>query len=183
MPLKDILKKVQIAERILAIYEYSWLWRIVKSIKNAVWYPVVYRTTRRYHILDLRDGGNGYELGWYDSDSQILQANFLILKNYVEHEKPFDLIDWDWCDDSRVVAQEIKDLYAWWTVGRAKKHKNLNREWQKVERNEYIPVEGGGFQIKVDPRAKELMEIEAKLEEEDTEMLIRLIKIRRSLWT
>ena len=186
MPLKNILKKGQIAGRIRDIYEYSWLWYIVSSIKDAVWYPIIYRTPRRYHILDLRDGGNGYDIGWHDSDSQILQANFLILKNFVEKEKPFNHIDWDYDDEYRKLGQEIKDLYDWWTVERAKEHAALAAEWNKLDLSWHTePTENGLYHRMVwtGDDTKDLHQREEELQEKDTEMLIRLMKIRRSLWT
>jgi hypothetical protein len=186
MPLKNILKRDRIAGWIQDTYEYSWLWYVVKWIKDFAWYPIVYRTTRRYHILDLRDAGNGYDIGWHDSDSQILQANFLILKNFVEKEKPFDRIDWDYDDEYRKIGQEIKDLYVWWTVERAKEHRELAAEWDKRDLSYHFePSENGVYKRMVwtGDDTKDLLKAEEELHEKDTEMLIRLMKIRRSLWT
>jgi hypothetical protein len=186
MPLKNIMKKGRIAAWIHDIYDYSWLWYAARRIKDIAWYPIVYRTTRRYHILDLRDAGNGYGVGWYDSDSQILQANFLILKNFVEKEKPFELIDWDYSEEYRTLAKEIKDLYNWWMVERAKEHKALSEEWDKRDLSWHTePTENGIYRrmIWTGDDTKDLHKREEELHEKDTEMLIRLMKIRRSLWT
>lgn len=186
MPLKNIMKKGRIAAWIRDTYEYSWLWYVAKWVKDFAWYPIIYRTTRRYHILDLRDAGNGYDIGWHDSDSQILQANFLILKNFVEKEQPFKYIDWDYNDDYSKLGKEIKDLYVWWTVERAKEHAELAAEWDKRDLSYHFESSENGVykrMVWTGDDTKDLLKAEEELHEKDTEMLIRLMKIRRSLWT
>lgn len=178
------MKKVQILERIRGIYEYSWLWRIVRWYKNSIWHPILYRTTHRYHILDLRDGGNGYDIGWNDSDRQILQANFLILKNFVEKEKNFELIDWDSDERSASAAKEIEILYRWWTFDRIVEHKKLSDDWKNCKTSYRFANDGDVYKmIHTGDDTKKLYLREQELYEKDTEMLLRLIKIRQHLWT
>lgn len=150
-----------------------------KYIRN----PIRYRTTDRYHILDLRDGGNGYNVGWYDTDTRMLQANFLLLKEYVEKEEPFRIINWDEMEETRVVGEEIKFLYDWWIKDRGEKHATLHKEWATIKAPRLTPREGGGVVFRICDKSRELLERRDLLDKEDDEMLLRLIKIRHYLWT
>ena len=157
---------------------YSWF-------NDQLWHPIKYHTTHRYHILDLRDGGNRYGIGWRDSDAQILQANFLILKNYVEKEEPFHIIDWNWNEENKAAAEEIKFLYKWWTEDRAAEHAVLEQEWGKLDTSWHFEPQENGLSrfVWTGDDTKELHQKEHELYEKDTEMLVRLVKIRKFLWT
>ena len=129
---------------------------------------------------------------YHDKDEILLHAAFQLLVNYVENEcdnewfsldKPFDIEEElkttyskEWCDDEmrqkvtlqleeqNRIQKEIKDLYIWWTI---------NRPFiieQERKRLELIDYEG-------------ILESDEKQEKEDDEMLLRLIKVRKSLWT
>lgn len=117
----------------------------------------------RYHILDIRDKKNGYAWGWIDTDNALLFACFALLVKYVEQEKPFEVLNWDWNEEQSQAGKEIRALYDWWKVRRPAKLKELetlmvsNYERYKIENDELDKVEN--------------------------DMLIRLIKVRRFLWT
>lgn len=155
------------------------------EIVNNIIIQIKYRTTHRYHILDLRDGGNGYDVGWYDSDQQILQANFLILKNYVEKEQPFKHIDWNCNKEMKSVAEEIKILYGWWVDGRSKEYEAVWSEWKKRDCSYHFETAEDNLLkfVWTGDDNSDLHKKEHELSEKDTEMLIRLIKIRKYLWT
>ena len=91
-----------------------------------------------------------------------------------------------------LAAREMKDLYHWWTVQRPKRidphdvsgWSNVCEKRRKEDPDQMI------FEDKTDEDRLEtrstlnrLAEIEEQYENEDTEMLIRLIRIRQSLWT
>jgi hypothetical protein len=92
-------------------------------------------------------------------------------------------------------AKEIKELYTWWTVTyRARPDPHEASGWSdycdrlREERGDH----GFGFGIKsktpeIEDMGKRALErcgeIEAAYDAEDEEMMIRLIKIRDSLWT
>lgn len=81
------------------------------------WYWLVSHTWRRFHKLDIRN--RYYRWGYLDRDAAMLYACFQCLVEFVEDEDPFEVNDWDWDEKHRAAAQEIKDLYKWWTEGRA----------------------------------------------------------------
>ena len=98
---------------------YVWWYWNAWSPKN--WWDFIRcHTFTRYHIVDCRSKANGYTFGWVDTDRRILHACFNLLKEYVEKEKPFEVIDWDWDEHYKEVGNEIKALYNWWTVERPK---------------------------------------------------------------
>ncbi|MCP4322307.1 MAG: hypothetical protein GY787_10750 [Alteromonadales bacterium] len=51
---------------------------------------------------------------WRDKDSVMLHACFQLLKDTVEEEKLFEIIDWDVDEKTRSTKQEITELYNWW---------------------------------------------------------------------
>lgn len=95
-----------------------------------------------------------YKWGWRDRDMLILYACFNLLQAYVEQEDPFGFIDWDDNLVAQHIGNEIRALYAWWTEERPMRN-----------------------QIQSSYEAYESFDIE------DDEMLLRLMKIRRHLWT
>lgn len=92
-----------------------------------------------------------------------------------------------------LAAKEIKELYTWWTVTyRARPDAYDASGW--TDACEAQRAENGGklsFNTPKDPVLKKaqdkahklLQKIEAAYEKEDEAMMIRLIKIRQSLWT
>ena len=124
-----------------------------------------------------------------------------------------DHLDWamtltnsDWCDPTdpnynkptsqAENAKELKELYTWWTVtyrNRPDPHDASGwTAWCRSEEDEEgnHPIWKLGSENKTPAELEESRkildrchEIEAAYEKEDEEMLIRLIKIRNSLWT
>lgn len=94
------------------------------------------------------------EGNWRDNDSVMLHACFALLTDCIENE---DLltghVDWTATDEYRNIKKEIEALYGWW---------NKRKELYKTD----------------DACDGDLMQYD-----EDDAMLIRLIKIRRHLWT
>jgi hypothetical protein len=110
--------------------------------------------------------------------------------------------DEDYCKDEEyygqptpqaVKAQEILDLYTWWTTT----YRNRPDPYEASGWSDYCGLvreaNGGKFSFSLDknPELKEisdkshtlLQEIEAAYEAEDEAMMIRLIKVRHGLWT
>lgn len=121
----------------------------------------------KYHQLSLGQPF-GYTRGWIDSDRQILYANFNILVNFIEGE-----VGGIQKMESQVVFynenqhfghakgyQELIDLYNYWKFERLPNYQ-WDYDWDK----------------KFNWRHEE------EASEKETEMLIRLMKVRRFMWT
>ena len=153
---------------------------------------------KRRHMLDMRNKVHGYPGGYMDPSEQIFYASFAILKMFVEREKPFDVYGLKIVDgrvafqdqgmpEQDAYYQELYDLYTWWTVGR-KKEEDVNAELgTKVkyhsEPAEVDPVYGQLFSLKWTGPFDEWVKANDAFEARDQEMLERLIKIRKYLWT
>lgn len=145
--------------------------------------------SRRYHMLDLRQP-NGYRYGWRDTDQRMLYANFNLLNEFVAHEMDnFYCPTLEECEDKdfgpsnkmqRDVYFEILDLHKWWNVDRLndeKRSEELVHLWHERRYKQKIN----------DEETKKLFDEHLAFDQssldKETEMLIRLIKIRKSLWT
>lgn len=144
--------------------------------------------SRRYHMLDLRQPKNKekypYRWGWVDSDKQIVYALFNILNNFVEKELPStycpseeELLSDPSLAGQRVQFLEIKSIHYWWNVLRHKEANNcsnLLQLWHAASQNNT-------------PDTHDLWEKLQKAEHEcdlkEDEMIARLMKIRRTLWS
>ncbi len=111
-----------------------------------------------------------------------------------------DLTDEEWLDDDKkseakptsqsLVALEIIELYKWWTEVYPNRPDPMDVSgWSaycdaKRDRGVHL-FDDDPEDEKVDTRSmhEKMREMEKEYEEEDTEMLIRLIKIRGHLWT
>lgn len=91
---------------------------------------------------------------WCDKDTVMLHACFQLLTDFIEQENPFESgTDWTHSEEKINVKREIEFLYNWW---QALLIKQDNDEWKSM--NNKVQYE------------------------EESEMLIRLIKIRSHLW-
>lgn len=91
---------------------------------------------------------------WSDKDNIMLHACFQLFVDCIEKENLNEMTDWNHDDNYRYVKKEIDELYNWWKS-------RLEQEIREV----------------VDPIWTE------NQHDNDTDMLIRLIKIRKYLWT
>jgi len=93
-----------------------------------------------------------------------------------------------------LAAQEILELYAWWTITYPNRPDAMDASgWSAycaTNREAQGDTDGLGFSAKTpelraqaDLASARMQQIEADYEAEDTEMLMRLIKIRNYLWT
>lgn len=170
-------------------------WPIKHPVEKAHYWLVSHVVlSRRYHMLDLRQLHHHehchphkcYHYGWVDVPDKMLFAIFNLLGEYLNGEKPYDLsqhyskeqIDSDGgMKNQQANLEEAKAIYHWWTVGRdqAVDSRNwyLNR-WSEAKKNK-------------DPRKEyywdKMKDLDAKFEEKDDEMIARLMRIRRTLWT
>lgn len=166
-------------------------WRVKVSMRiDHWWYWIVSHTIRRYHKLDLRqpftDTEDDYRWGWADERNQLVFANFNILCNYVNSINNCKYT-YDYSDESLKKLEEndahaqaehlreVKIIYEYWTIYRKEKLKkriSLLHDWSVNKKNDHDDV-----------RWNALKEIEKEIDAEEEKMLIRLIKIRKGLWT
>ena len=85
-----------------------------------------------------------------------------------------------------LTAKEIKELYLWWVDKRPKRKDPWDHEGLKALPEITLDMIGADDDVNHDDRMKcykEIEEMEEAHHKEDEDMLIRLIKIRRGLWT
>jgi len=91
---------------------------------------------------------------WCDKDLVMLHACFQLLTDFVEQEKAKDIVDWTHNEETKSAGNEIDELYRWW------KQRVLMETDDSID-----PIWTEGVY------------------ENDNDMLTRLIKIRKFLWT
>jgi hypothetical protein len=156
--------------------------------KLRYWFVSHVIPSRRYHMLDLRQP-NGYRYGWQDVPEKMLYAMFNLLGEYLK-EEPYDLTTNYTIEQINADAgmkhqheqlQEAKAIHHWWTVTRHEEervHQDLLHRWCELRKIKEKRDSG---------EADKVFEV-MKNDEEDQEkkldeMIARLMKIRRSLWT
>lgn len=162
------------------------------------------------HYLEAVDLKRGK---YFDLDKRILYANFGELEKFVEIEYAsimFDIASFEgkngvekygkkpsylWGIQNETAGKdylsqrtdeadkEIEELYLWWKV---RKNSNAYKDSGLAEFNRKYP-DGYDHPEEVEKERKELRKLYSKLSDEyyqeDTDMLVRLMKIRGALWT
>lgn len=140
------------------------------------------------------------EKGWANRDDLLLHASFQILVDFVERERPFEIIDWKQDQRHRDAAKEIRYLYRWWVKLRLQRHDPLDdlKEGERPSLEEQLkPIyESDGKTVshyeltrqpekypKYHAALEKFWNLKKKWQDEDQANLIRLIKIRQFLWT
>lgn len=164
--------------------------RILRYLKNIVYWIACHTLPSfKYHYLDLRQPGNKeygidpYKYGWIDSDSQILYAIFNIFNSFMKKEGPYwycpseeDVQKEPYLLDQRNIWLEAKAIHYWWNVERLRQHKKCEDElllWHEARKK--------GDVTKIS--SSTLFKLEKERDDKEDEMLVRLLKIRRYLWT
>lgn len=90
---------------------------------------------------------------WSDRDAVMLHACFQLLTDCVEHEDLLaDPSEWNNSSEQTAARKEIEELYVWWKNRIASHNTTLDSIWSD------------------------------NLYKKDTDMLIRLIRVRKYLW-
>ena len=172
-------------------------------IRHKIWYPIIRPIedaryfivshiipSRRYHMLDLRQPNNKkydvdqYRYGWRDTPELMLFAIFNLLDNFVKNELPHcytpseeDVLKEPGLKSQRDMHLEILAIHKWWIEDRKEEYKrfsDLRTTWYKKRKAR-------------DPGAeryyKRMRKKEDAFEEKTDEMLNRLMKVRRALWS
>jgi hypothetical protein len=133
------------------------------------------------------------EKGWCDKDYVMLHAVFQLLVDFVEQEKPDQIVDWNSDAVHKEAWKEIRSLYRWWTQTRPARKSPLDEKglkrppmrWKKIDRTEnrqlvdYDKKKYAAY----DAAMKKQWRLEKKWDEEDQRNLHRMIEIRQFLWT
>jgi hypothetical protein len=159
--------------------EQAWLYSIVcddqHKLYNVPWW--------RSGWLRLR--------AWRSSEAGLAYLNWastLTNKDFIEDGEEEELTH------QAIAAKEIIELYNWWTVTYRNRPEPVDASGWSAYYEKNRDVNGEEFLIGSehdDAELKEManiasekfQEIEEAYEKEETEMLVRLIKIRKSLWT
>ena len=167
-----------IPDEIGMFFRYS----IIRPIKDAKW-ALLHRfhPKHRYNILKPRSLKPGY----YDSDMRILHACMDELSEFVEWNKKNNWIEWSGDEKHQHAWSEMMAIYKWWNKDRAVVEKNSDKmlsKWHTAFNRD------GGFDAKTrSKKTNKLSDEHQRLEElvhsTDETMLIRLMKIRRFMWT
>lgn len=133
------------------------------------------------------------EKGWHDKDNVLLHAAFQLLTDFVELEKPDEIVDWSHDVTHRKAWKEIKSLYKWWNETRPARKSPLDKKGLKIPPMKFKKIPGSDNREWIRPDKKKYAEyyralkkdqqLEKKCEEEDQRNLHRLIDIRGFLWT
>ena len=129
---------------------------------------------------------------WCDLSHRIPVCLFTSLERFIEDEKGLDTLAWELSDDLKKyyplqheTALEQKAIYDWW---KANKDRDLFVDsGLQAYYDRKLGSGGNIFSLAGDPEWEELSEkhtqMEQQYKQEEEDMLIRLIKIRDSLWT
>lgn len=197
-----IMKPYTIRDWYDAHKEMSWLhiktwadhlpwWRRVGGLIPELWYYLRCRCWTRYHVVTCKT----LPPTWTDADSRILHACFTELGKVINEEDifennaalgdPTDGRSWAWA------LSEMRDLWDWWTVRRPAREAEYERRltvWGDMHRRDNP---GSAWLTNTHQDTKETQAAWDSLNEmnddirddEDDAMLIRLMKVRRYLWT
>jgi hypothetical protein len=132
------------------------------------------------------------EKGWCDKDYVMLHAVFQLLVDFIDQEKPDQIVDWNSDPKHKHAWKEIRSLYRWWSQTRLARRSPLEEKglkkppmrWKKIpgsencqlvdyDKNKYASYEAA---------LKKHWRLEKKWDAEDQKNLHRLIRIRRFLW-
>jgi hypothetical protein len=166
-------------------------WKVSRPFKDFHYWIVSHLVpSRRYHFLDLRQ--SDYRYGWLEADMQMEHALFNIFKNYVELQHVHsswvpseeeaakdDGVDYNYAGFKRQLAdhKEIMAIYHWITQERQieiKEHDDKLTEWSDARH---------AWADNAEQLFQELRALDDRNQQKLNDMLQRILRIRRSLWT
>jgi hypothetical protein len=187
---KIVKSKYPIKYFILSTIPYLWYKYIRHPLSNLYNY-LISRFFYQHHMLNLQQPNNiwqvdHYRYGYLDVPEQMLYAMFNLLNNFVENEMGsyYCPSEEQAKEDPSLYKQrecyfEILRIYDWWNIERKieySKIKELENKWY----TECIKEENSNLCATF---FEELNNLEDFFERKTEAMIIRLIKIRRNLWT
>jgi len=140
----------------------------------------------------------GLNKDWNDKNNVMLHAVFQILCDFIEKEHPEKITDFNYDKKHKDLWKEIQVLYKYWKTERLKEQKRIDKLtsiWAKKHKIKFVPSEvkfpNGKIRkcselVTVVEAKKEwniLNKAEQKFNSREDEMLIKLMKIRKHLWS
>lgn len=109
---------------------------------------------------------------YWDLQTHIVEFHVQCIIEFVEREKCFDVISWDWNEEVKRTGKELKEAYEYCKTGRAKLIADVDKAFDNVPNDK--------------PYAEAYREVnraEAWLKECDDKLCTWVIQNRESLWT
>lgn len=97
------------------------------KLKEIYW-NIRYRTTDRYHVLNISSKENKWVRGYADVSDRMLYSCFSLLVNFVETSASG--VSWEWNEDLLKVEKEMNLLYKWWMKERPKRNWEVSKHGQ-----------------------------------------------------
>lgn len=153
------------------------------------WYWIKCHTlpSHRFHLLDLRkaDPVHPYTHGYRDPCSIVEAASWLALRMYLD-EEPVDPASWATPKElaephlarQKADYDEAVALWKWWSEGRREEEAREGELFRTVQ-----AAKEAKDREAYEAASKPWLEYHRWREEHAEEMLLRLFKIRRTLWT
>ena len=133
------------------------------------------------------------EKGYKEPDDILLHAAFQVLVDFIEKEKPQEIIDYNYDEKHKKLWLEISELYEWWIKIRPDRKDSLDDLSNEEIPDREFKKESGGHYLLIPPDkikyakfykvSEENHLLEKKWFEEDQKNLHRLIDIRADLWS
>jgi hypothetical protein len=121
----------------------------------------------QYHIIRPRT----LTPGFHDHDERILHACMGEIRQFVDNSGP--IVSWDDHDPGNLlILHEMLDICDWWV----RVYPTREQEWERAFEEQHGAERGADY-------FDALFEQEKKWKDEEDQMLSRLIKIRRYLWS
>jgi len=176
------------------------IYRFLRKFDLFNWF--YYRFWNRFHVLKL----NYLKPGYHDADTILIHAMFQSLVNFIELEKPDEIVAWDADPEHKHAWEEINELYNWWIDRQDREKDNplfqpdikspnmkftptgekyldpISKKEEGTSRMDFVH-ESKEAEEKWEKACEDCTVWEKKCYDEDAEMMARLINIRSFMWT
>jgi hypothetical protein len=112
-----------------------------------------------------------------DLDSIIVEFCMQCVIEYVDREKCFDKITFEYSETVKIFAAQLKECHVYATKGRQEILDEIEKAWEDV------PLMMSDIAQNKMEKYNKVTELETKLEEADTQVCEWVVKNRRQLWT
>jgi len=119
---------------------------------------------------------------FYGIDHRMLYGMMSLLVEFIEKEKPFEIVEWESDPEHSNAAKEFTAIYEWWKKypDLLKKEEAASHNWYEYHKKRKLPE----FDEKEEMRLLDLSrQVEVDRYNQEQDMLTRLVKIRLFLWT